>query len=134
MRIWHKNLIMYLPRNHLIAQWRECCCIARNIDQNGTPNHILVNKILNYPDDEFNTYSMLVADEMKRRGFKVDKERFWRWRHDSNTVLLSNIFRGWHTNRYLRQCLLNLQEKYDCGGIPEKEWNCIKIRFGDMLE
>lgn len=28
MRLWHKDLIHYLPRQQLIAQWRECCAIA----------------------------------------------------------------------------------------------------------
>ena len=49
MRLWHKDLIPVLPRQQLLSQWRECCCIARNIVENGTPNHILVNKILDYP-------------------------------------------------------------------------------------
>lgn len=122
MRLWHKYLIPYLPRKQLIAQWRECCCIARSIHKNGTPNHILVNKIINYPDDEFNTYAMMVAKEMEKRGYTVDKERFWRWRRDSNTVLESTVFRAWHDQRYLCQCYHNLEEKHDCGGVSEEEW------------
>lgn len=31
MRLWHKDLIPYLPRQQLIAQWRECCAIAGSI-------------------------------------------------------------------------------------------------------
>jgi len=27
---------------------------------------------------------------------------------------------------YLKQCYYNLQEKYDCGGISEEEWEKIK--------
>ena len=41
MRLWHKDLIPYLPKQQLISQWRECCCIAKNIADNGTPNHLL---------------------------------------------------------------------------------------------
>lgn len=43
MRLWHKELIPYLPRQQLIAQWRECCAIASNLASKGTPNHLLVN-------------------------------------------------------------------------------------------
>lgn len=122
MRLWHKYLIPYLPRKQLVGQWRECCCIARNIYKNGTPNHILVNKIVEYPDDEFNTYAMMVAKEMEKRGYVIDKERFWRWRRDFNTIIDSTVFRGWHDQRYLRQCYYNLEEKYCCGGVSEEEW------------
>ena len=48
MRLWHKDLITVLPRQQLMAQWRECCCIIKNITEKGTPNHLLVNKIMNY--------------------------------------------------------------------------------------
>ena len=39
MRLWHKDLIDVLPRQQLISQWREICCIAKNIAEKGTPNH-----------------------------------------------------------------------------------------------
>lgn len=48
MRLWHKGLIRVLPREQLVAQWRECSAIAGNIKLKGTPNHILVNKVLNF--------------------------------------------------------------------------------------
>ena len=45
MRIWHKSLIPVLPREQLVAQWRELGAIAGNLNTKGTPNHILVNKV-----------------------------------------------------------------------------------------
>lgn len=60
MRLWHKDLIQILPKNQLLSQWRECCCIARNIAVNGTPNHILVNKIMDYGIAHFYSYTKLV--------------------------------------------------------------------------
>lgn len=38
-----------------------------------------------------------------------------------------------HNERYLKQCLYNLQEKYDCGGISEDEWKIIQDRFNNEL-
>ena len=115
-------MIPYLPRQQLVAQWRECCLIARNIAEEGTPNHLLVNKVVNYPDEEFNSYAKLVIDEMIRRKYHVLPYRFWRWRDNKELSMDPLIFRCWHNERYLTQCYYNLQEKYDCGGIPDDEW------------
>lgn len=123
MRLWHKDLIPVLPRQQLLSQWRECCCIARNIAVNGTPNHLLVNKILNYPESHFNVYTLNIYNEMKRRNYKCDWDRFSKWRINRNyEPELKNIFHGWHNDRYLKQCVYNLQEKYDCGGLTSDEY------------
>lgn len=125
MRLWSWQLLPYLSKNELCSQWRECCCIARNIAVNGTPNHILVNKIMNYPEDEFNTYTDVVIKEMERRGYKVDPWKFYKNRNDINNIPLGGIFRGWHTKVYVKQCMANLMEKHDCGGITDEEWQIL---------
>ena len=130
MRLWHKDLISVLPDKQLVSQWRECCCIARNISVNGTPNHILVNKILDYPIEHFHFYACEIADEMERRGYKCDYTRFDKWmRLNENHCTHKKLFNSWHTDRYLRQCYYNLQEKYDCGGISEDEWHKVQDKF-----
>lgn len=123
MRLWHKDLIPVLPRQQLLSQWRECCCIARNISVNGTPNHLLVNKILNYPLTHFHFYANLICEEMERRGYKCDYSRFDKWLHvNENHCTTKDLFAGWHNERYLKQCVYNLQEKYDCGGLTSDEY------------
>ena len=122
MRLWHRVLIPYLPRQQLIAQWRECCLIAKAIAEDGTPNHLLVNKITHYPPSEFNSYTQLVIDEMNRRGYRINPDHFWKWREWKGQFMDTLIFRCWHTDRYLQQCYYNLEEKYDCGGISDEEW------------
>jgi len=149
MRLWHKDLLPYLPRQQLLGQWRECCAIAREIRINGFPNHILVNKIMNYPLCHFYSYSKYVAHEMSERGYIIHQKS---WRNfvkdlylslndnpkDHNTmqryfemmaVPYEEIFRHWHNERYLRQCYFNLEEKFYCGGIELLEWNMIFDKF-----
>lgn len=130
MRLWHKELVPVLPRQQLLGQWRECCCIASNISKNGSPNHILVNKIMEYPIDHFYTYSIhLVAREMTNRGYKVDTNKFWKHFSCGDTyriLELDELYAGWHNERYLKQCYYNLQEKYDCGGVTETKWKLLK--------
>jgi hypothetical protein len=48
MRLWHTKLIPVLPREHLVAQWRELSSIAGKIQLNGNPNHVLVNFVMDY--------------------------------------------------------------------------------------
>ena len=65
MRLWHKDLIPFLPRMQILGQWRECCLIAKSISENGTPNHILVNKIMDYPIEHFYRYTSDISDEIQ---------------------------------------------------------------------
>lgn len=130
MRLWHKDLIKVLPRQQLLGQWRECCLIAKEIKEKGTPNHLLVNRIMEYPMEDFYTYGYAVFQEMYSRGYKVDIGKFNKYFNfsdlDENNVR-GDYFKDWHNARYLKQCFYNLQEKYDCGGISEEEWHDINF-------
>lgn len=129
MRLWHKDLIPVLPKNQLTGQWRECCSIAKGIKE-GTLNHILVNKVKDYPPEHLYSYGVLVGKEMEKRGISVNPETFLRYfyhYYEEDGIVLAelpqdDIFSGWHNNRYLAQCYFNLQEKFDCGGISLSEW------------
>ena len=135
MRLWPKDLIPVLPRQQLLGQWRECCLIAKNIAEKGTPNHLLVNKIMDYPIAHFSTYIDLVIKEMHERGYRINRASYVdmiinlsnakEFFKDGPTGCNTIIFSGWHNNRYLWQCVYNLEEKYDCGGITEEEWQKI---------
>lgn len=134
MRLWHKKLISVLPNTQLLSQWRELNCIAKNIQVSGAPNHILVNKILDYNLMYFVAYTKLVLTELDKRNFDIKEttlKKFLSYINISqdyfNSVGMSfsNIYKYWHNDRYLSQCYYNLQEKYDCEGISEEEWNKI---------
>lgn len=127
MRLWHKDLIPVLPDKQLLGQWRECCAIAKNIATKGTPNHLLVNKIMDYPIDHFYTYATLVADEMFDRGYKVDINNFAKYLPFGGYCRIeeNELFKGWHNKRYMSQCFMNLQEKFDCGGIKAEDYDKI---------
>lgn len=128
MRLWHKDLIPLLPKQQLLGQWRECCLIAKNIAENGTPNHILVNKVINYPITHLWKYGYNIMLEMIHRGYKCDFNRFDKWFNEIDDLIAPNnieLFKEWHNDRYYVQCYYNLEEKYDCGGISYEEWNNI---------
>lgn len=134
MRLWHKELIEVLPKRQLLGQWRECCLIAKNISEKGTPNHILVNKILNYSEEHFLGYCVLVYNEMLRRGYKADFNRLKRYVcSTTKPKYRAAVFLDWHNKRYLQQCYFNLQEKYDCGGITEDEWTKIEEKRKESM-
>ena len=140
MRLWHKDMIPVLPRKQLLGQWRECCAIMRNIALNGSPNHVLVNKIMDYPLKEFFYYTEAVVDEMERRGYRPDCTKFGQWWEKTGKPIpntdkeaVKKIFKGWHNDRYFLQCWSNLQEKLDCGAITLEEFlpiETLKFRKG----
>lgn len=137
MRLWHKDLIPVLPRQQLLGQWRECCLIAKNIKEKGTPNHLLVNKIMDYPIGHFWKYGYLIREEMFRRGYKCDFHRFEQWFDRPWRIVtpeVNDLFADWHTDRYMNQCLMNLQEKFDCDGIGINEYMKIIDFQNEWLE
>ena len=132
MRLWHKDLIPVLPRKQLLGQWRECCLIAKNIAEKGTPNHILVNRVNGYPIEHLWKYGYLVSDEMEKRGYKCNYMKFDKWFDNSynfETPTNENLFKNWHNERYLAICIANLCEKYDCGGISREEFEKMMGEF-----
>ena len=137
MRLWHKDLVTVLPREQLVAQWRECSAIAGSIMKNGTPNHLLVNKIMDYQISHFISYSLMIRGEMTRRGYRTMQSV-----EDKITSLYPNyllidkkgLFCDWHNARYFMQCYHNLEEKYDCGGITQEDWELIKHKAEEYFK
>lgn len=142
MRLWHKDLIDVLPRKQLIAQWRECCAIVSNIERKGTPNHILVNPIMNYNKSHFYLYCCMVCEEMYKRGYNVSessRQKILDYVSDEERQISDRIerdgtlFEGWHNERYLIQCYHNLEEKYDRGIVPQNEWNVFESKYINLI-
>lgn len=120
MRLWHYKLLPYLPKYQLKSQWRECVCIAKNIHDNGTPNHILVNAIMDYPIEEFNDYCNHVLNAMITRNISVSEtaidklNKYTGFMVDSG-ALYRSVYDGWHDYWYLKACMAKLWEKYHYG-------------------
>lgn len=145
MRLWHKDLIPILPRQQLLSQWRECCCIAKNIAEKGTPNHLLVNKVLDYSYLHFLKYGYKVINEMTRRGYAVSSSSLQnfesnvlqstsKFKEPNDFVDMNTLYKEWHNFRYLAQCYYNLQEKFDNEGISQKEWKPIEKYFRNSVK
>ena len=128
MRLWSKQLIPALPREQLVAQWRELSAIAGAIQKSGTPNHMLVNFVLDYDYDHFISYAYYLRQEMTKRGYRTMNsvwEKIILLKPDYNILPLKDVYPNKMDSRYFNQCYYNLQEKYDCGGIDEDSWSKI---------
>ena len=143
MRVWHFATIPFLPRQQLVSQWRELVCIAKSIYEKGTPNHILVNKVMEYPLSDLNKYCNIVLAEMLKRKYNVTTqsinklEKYINFSIDSEEKF-SCPFQDWHNERYLIQNYYNLQEKWDSGGVTTDEWKiyvngCCEITGKEFL-
>lgn len=135
MRMWHKELIHVLPKQQLVAQWRELSAIAGNIQTKGTPNHILVNKVMDYPMDHFISYAALVRGEMNGRGYKTMDSVWNKIRNlkpNWEPIYFDDLYSDWMDYKYLNICYWNLYEKYNCGGISQEEWNKIVNFFTNL--
>ena len=139
MRLWHKDLIPYLPDLQLKGQWRECALIADALAKNGTPNHLLVNRVTEYSIWHLDEYFLILVKEMKKRGFGFKKNSIHNFihnlgvynrdfRNNENYLCLNDadLFCGWHDYKYLRICMSNLAEKHIYGigksRITDEEW------------
>lgn len=129
MRLWHKDLIPVLPREQLVAQWRELSSIAGAIQKNGTPNHILVNFVTEYPMNHFISYACYIREEMTKRGYRT-MDSVWKkiiavTNGDYNILPIDEIYPNKMDETYLTICYYNLLEKFLCGGIPENDFKNI---------
>ena len=127
MRLWHEQLIPYLPRQQLLGQHRECCALRGN--GWGKP-HSVVNYVFKYNRVKLALYHIEVMHEMERRCYNVDKQWYlleYRGRsckpdqmEDISLWLaeceldLDHVFRPVyveHNDAYLQECVANLKGK-----------------------
>lgn len=137
MRLWDKDLIDVLPREQLIAQWRELSSIAGAIQKNGTPNHILVNFVLDYDFDHFITYAQLIRDEMTKRGYRTMQsvmDKIINLKPNYTIISFDNVYEAKMTYDYLQICYWNLYEKFICGGISNDNWDKIENKFNNIMK
>lgn len=129
MRLWSTQLIHVLPRQQLVAQWRELSSIAKAIKEKGTPNHILVNFVMDYDLDHFINYAAAVQCELCSRGYRAS-DAVWKKIEDLKPdwipMGLEEVYPEKMDEMYLNICFWNLYEKFLCGGITKQEFEKIE--------
>ena len=81
MRLWHTDLIHYLPRQQLLGQHRECCALRGN---GWGRKHATVDFVFKHPISYLVAYHRAVMFEMRLRGYH------------HNVAWLFNDYRGKH--------------------------------------
>jgi uncharacterized protein (TIGR02328 family) len=118
MRLWHMDLIPYLPRLQLLGQHRECCALRGN--GWGRP-HSTVKYAYNYPFCYLFEYHKKVMSEMRFRGYNPNELwedpfyrgrnclplKQWEWKGIKSR---SELYKE-HDDMYLDNCVRNLLEK-----------------------
>lgn len=119
MRLFHYKLIEFLPRQQLLSQWRELNSIYKKQD-----NHILINYIYDYDIEDLFNYSVIVVNELIKRGYKHNLKNFCMFFDEREFYGLSIVkgklelwnkekpFKKHHDSEYLKICCWNLYEKY----------------------
>ena len=130
MRLWHYELLSYLPNSQLLSQKRECDLIWKDIANGKKTNHILINYIWEYEDylKQLNIYYVLLKKEFEMRGIKFNpKHTMLKLDLVESYCSVSQPFKYHHNDRYLLQCFYNLQEKYDRGQKDFDMWTYRKL-------
>ena len=145
MRLWHRELLPYLPDLQFKGQLRELVAIMHDWRDKKKTNHLLINKVMEYPKKHLTSYYLTYSREYFKRYGKRNVKLFHEFIdfsiyffekeceiHFENgfekTVVgeMENIFPDWHNKEYLRVCMANLYEKHFFGigksRITDEEW------------
>ena len=130
MRIWHYALLPYLSKLQFDGQLRELVAIKRDWETKGTTNHLLINRVMQYPKSELTTYFLKYGKiYYDRYGKSIDKKYYLEFQEFCNEYkgnFETPLFDGWHNKEYLRICYSNLAEKHFYGvgksRITDEEW------------
>lgn len=145
MRLWHYKLLPYLPDAQFKGQLRELVAIMHDWRDKGATNHILINRVTEYPRADLYSYFLEYAVEYQiRNDDRLPKctEEFRQFAGAQTGTIRENPFPGWHNKAYLRVCMANLYEKHVYGRgksqITDAEWNRLKAGYyyitGDVYE
>lgn len=132
MRIWHYEILPYLPELQFKGQLRELILIVKDWKYKGHTNHLLINKVMEYSNTQLAKYFLLYREEyFKRYGKHIKQEYSFEILQWAPTALYwgDKLFEGWHNKEYLRACMANLYEKHVFGvgksRISDAEWETL---------
>lgn len=135
MRIWDYRLLPYLPELQFKGQLRELVWIMRQWRDKGATNHLLINRVMEYPKEELYGYFLEYAIEYKNR-FGIVLNCMEEFREFANRKFNNEPFKEWHNNEYLRVCMANLYEKHFFGlgksRIRDDEWEILCIGYKEI--
>ena len=114
MRLWHEYLIPYLDNKRLIGQHRECCALRGN---GWNKKHSTVNYVFEYPVALLIQYHILVMNECRWRGFKID----------SNWLYLN--YRGKNCLPFPKHEIKNLVYLERFGGVVDSQLDYCSTKF-----
>lgn len=115
MRLWHSDLIKFLPKGQLLSQWRELNSIFAKENR-----HILINFVYEYPKEDLYVYTQQIMKEFKKRRYNIrtfDKMNNYFADLDKNEIDLDyweyhTPFENHFNKEYLEICYYNLKEKF----------------------
>ena len=147
MRLWHYELLPYLPDAQFKGQLRELVAIMHDWRDKGTTNHLLINRVMDYDKKHLTSYFLRYRKEYKKRYHKeIDRGIVWEFLEFANykkyedykfsistneivsVRIVKDIFPDWHNKEYLRICMSNLLEKHRGIGksrITAEEWETL---------
>ena len=128
MRLWHIDLLPYLPDAQFKGQLRELVAIRRDWEEKGKTNHLLINRVMEFPKREL-TYYFLHYEIYYNQRYGVylsDVVREFLDFAEKEKRCAPTGYAGWHNKEYLRVCMANLYEKHYSGigksRITDEEW------------
>ena len=135
MRLWHVDILPFLPRSQLLAQWRELNSIFKKQD-----NHILINYIYDYQQVYLWEYAMAVVLEMKKRGYTIrsmDNSKNYFGVDFTIPKEIKGLTRFQeHNDEYFEICYYNLKEKYLRGqkDYTDAMWFALDEFYKEMMK
>lgn len=116
MRLWHQDLLAFLPRQQLLGQHRECAALR---GKGWGRKHATVDYVFEHSPYRLYAYHVLVMEEMKKRGYQPDEDWYdkdYRGKaiaahaHLADEALANPIYPEYDA-AYLTECLDNLLRK-----------------------
>lgn len=135
IRLWHYALIPVLDNKHLVSQWQECIAIKRQWEK-GTLKHRLVSYVMDYDRRYFGNYVIDITHEMYKRNIKFQDKflaEILDFCTEHNWMINTGNYPE-HNDRYLKQCLYNLEEKAMRKIISKEDWQKIYDKFKDFTD
>ena len=136
MRLWHYELLPYLPDAQFKGQLRELVVIMRDWRDKGITNHLLINNVCFYPKGELSAYFQYYRQLYYQRYGKSVSQKINQEFVEFAISLPKPKYKGWHNKEYLRVCMANLYEKHKFGRgksrITEAEWQTLYRGYKEL--